>query len=215
MYFHCQINVFESLNPWLYRFEIWLVPRQYCCRSTWQISQQSYHFEPFSRSFEVWRLNVLWLEALMRTCSVWDCKCSDACARFVQDDVIKIKWKHFPRYWPFVRGIHQTTVNSPHKGQWRRALIFFICAWTNGLGKQRRRRWIETPSRQLWRHCNYLNSTFVRNLPLVLARLYSRKVSWPSGRLYIKLFCTLNSYLYYVRYISQLCVLVGWRRYSQ
>ena len=41
-----------------------------------------------------------------------------------------IKWKHFPRYWPFVRGIHWSPVNSPYKGQWRRALIFsLICAW--------------------------------------------------------------------------------------
>ena len=32
------------------------------------------------------------------------------------DDVIK--WKHFPPYWPFVRGIHRSPVNSPHKGQW-------------------------------------------------------------------------------------------------
>ena len=31
------------------------------------------------------------------------------------DDVIK--WKHFPRYWSFVRGIHRSPVNSPHKGQ--------------------------------------------------------------------------------------------------
>ena len=31
------------------------------------------------------------------------------------DDVIK--WKHFPRYWPFVRGIHRSPVNYPHKGQ--------------------------------------------------------------------------------------------------
>ena len=47
------------------------------------------------------------------------------------DDVIK--WKHFPRYWPFVRGIHRSPVNSPHKGQWRRALMFsLICAWING-----------------------------------------------------------------------------------
>ena len=30
-----------------------------------------------------------------------------------------IKWKHFPRDWPFVRGIHRSPVNSPHKGQWR------------------------------------------------------------------------------------------------
>ena len=47
------------------------------------------------------------------------------------DDVIK--WKHFPRYWPFVRRIHQSPVNSPHKGQWRGALMFsLICAWING-----------------------------------------------------------------------------------
>ena len=47
------------------------------------------------------------------------------------DDVIK--WKHFPRYWPFVRGIHRSPVNSPHKGQWRGALMFsLICAWING-----------------------------------------------------------------------------------
>ena len=47
------------------------------------------------------------------------------------DDVIK--WKHFPRYWPFVRGIHRSPVNSPHKGQWRGALVFsLICVWING-----------------------------------------------------------------------------------
>ena len=47
------------------------------------------------------------------------------------DDVIK--WKHFPRYWPFVRGIHRSPVNSSHKGQRRGALVFsLICAWING-----------------------------------------------------------------------------------
>ena len=46
------------------------------------------------------------------------------------DDVIK--WKHFPRNWPFVRGIHRSPVNSPHKGQWRGALMFtLICVWIN------------------------------------------------------------------------------------
>ena len=46
------------------------------------------------------------------------------------DDVIK--WKHFPRHWPFVRGIHRSPVNSPHKGQWRGALMFtLICARIN------------------------------------------------------------------------------------
>ena len=46
---------------------------------------------------------------------------------FPHDDVIK--WKHLPRYWPFVRGIHR----SPNKGQWRETLMFsLICAWMNG-----------------------------------------------------------------------------------
>ena len=49
----------------------------------------------------------------------------------LHDDVIK--WKHFPRCWPFVRGIHRSPVISPHKGQWRGALMFpLICVWING-----------------------------------------------------------------------------------
>ena len=49
----------------------------------------------------------------------------------IHDDVIN--WKHFPRYWPFVRGIHRFPVNSLHKGQWRGALMFsLICVWING-----------------------------------------------------------------------------------
>ena len=42
--------------------------------------------------------------------------------RVVHDDVVK--WKHCPHYWPFVRGIHRSPVNYPHKGQWRGALMF-------------------------------------------------------------------------------------------
>ena len=52
-------------------------------------------------------------------------------ANLCHDDVIK--WKHFLRYWPFVRGIHRSPVNSPHKGQWRGASMFYlICVWING-----------------------------------------------------------------------------------
>ena len=51
--------------------------------------------------------------------------------RRMHDDVIK--WKHFPRYWPFVRGIHRLLVNSPQKGEWCGALMFsLICVWING-----------------------------------------------------------------------------------
>ena len=69
------------------------------------------------------------------------------------DDVIK--WKHFPRYWPFVRGISRSPVNSRHKGQWRGALMFsMICALNKRLSKQSRSWWFETPSHSLWRRCN-------------------------------------------------------------
>ena len=58
-----------------------------------------------------------------------------------------MKSKHFPRYWPFVRGIHRSALNSPHKGQWRGALMFslicvWITCWTNnrGAGDLRRHR---------------------------------------------------------------------------
>ena len=60
--------------------------------------------------------------------------CVRLCCILYHDDVIK--WKHFPRYWPFVREIHRWPVNSPHKGQWRRALMFLlscfrIYGWAN------------------------------------------------------------------------------------
>ena len=39
----------------------------------------------------------------------------------------------FPRYWPFVLGIHRSPVNFSHKGQWRGTLMFsLICARING-----------------------------------------------------------------------------------
>ena len=54
-----------------------------------------------------------------------------ATCNFLHDDVIKRK--HFPRYWPFVRGIHRSPVKSQHKGKWHGALMFsLIWAWTNG-----------------------------------------------------------------------------------
>ena len=61
----------------------------------------------------------------------------------------------FPRHWPFVRQIHRTPVNSPHKGQWRGALMFsLICGLNKRLSKQWRGWWFETQPLSLWRHCN-------------------------------------------------------------
>ena len=94
-----------------------------------------------------------------------------------------IKWKHFPRYWPFVRGIHRSPMNSPHKDQWHWPLIFsLICAWTNGwvnnrdAGDLRRHGDLR---RSLWRHCNG-----------VFRILFC--FGWPSWQLLIVRDCTIT-----------------------
>ena len=64
-------------------------------------------------------------------------------------------WRHqmetFSALWPFVRGIHWAPVNSPHKGQWRVALMFFfICASING--------WVNIgEAGDLRRHCAHFD----------------------------------------------------------
>ena len=105
----------------------------------------------------------------------------------IHDDVIK--WKHFPRYWPFVRGIHRSPVNSPHKGQWRGALVFFYYLRLNKrLSNQLWGWWFETPPCPLWRHCNGFHFDFllivsedafdlilsVHRRPLLLTRIVLR-----------------------------------------
>ena len=45
------------------------------------------------------------------------------------DDVIK--WKYFPRYWLFVKGIRRSPVDSPQKASDADLWCFFICACTN------------------------------------------------------------------------------------
>ena len=63
----------------------------------------------------------------------WFCTNCNMVTHFDELDDDVIKWKHFPRYWPFVRGIHRSPVNSPHKGKWRGALMFsLICVRING-----------------------------------------------------------------------------------
>ena len=70
------------------------------------------------------------------------------------DDVIK--WKHFPRYWPFVKGRETTghrwiLLTKPVTWSFD---VFFDLRLNKRLSKRSRRRWFETPSRSIWRHCN-------------------------------------------------------------
>ena len=46
-----------------------------------------------------------------------------ACLHTSHDDVIK--WRHFPRYWPFVWGIHRAPVHYPHKASDAELCCFF------------------------------------------------------------------------------------------
>ena len=92
------------------------------------------------------------------------------------DDVIK--WKLFPCYWPFVRGIHRY---SPHKRPVTRIFdVFFDLRLNKCLSKQSWGWWFEMPSHPLWRHCNVrlislTASTCILNL---MVGLYFS--SWPT-----------------------------------
>ena len=72
----------------------------------------------------------------------------DADSKVVHDDVIK--WKHFPRNWPFVQGIHRSQIPVTRSFD-----AFFDLCLNIRLSKQSWGWRFETLSRSLWRHCNY------------------------------------------------------------
>ena len=82
------------------------------------------------------------------------------------DDVIE--WKNFPRYWPFVRGMHRWPLTSHHKGQWRGALIIsLICAYYEVIvmNSQDKYQMYDRPLHQMpWlRHVDKAIKTFQEN----------------------------------------------------
>ena len=64
------------------------------------------------------------------------------------DDVMK--WKHFPRYWSFVRGIHQWIPCTKASD----AELWCFLRLNKRLSKESWGWWFEMPSRPLWRHRN-------------------------------------------------------------
>ena len=98
----------------------------------------------------------------------------------IHDDVIK--WEHFPRCWPSVRGIHRSPVNSPHKGQWRGALMLsLICAWING-------RVNNGDAGDLRRHLAHYDVT--------LMVMYTYVIKWMNTWLYIFIYDYIRIYIY-------------------
>ena len=71
------------------------------------------------------------------------------------DDVSK--WKHFPRYWPFAKGIHRSPVDSPYQGPWHGAFFFLY------VPEQTVEQTIETPG-DLGHHRAHYDVTAMRSL---------------------------------------------------
>ena len=98
--------------------------------------------------------------------------------------------KHFLRYWPFVRGIHRSPVNSPHKGQWRRALIFsLICVWING-------RVNNGEAGDLRRHCSHYDVIVMMVTQITPVWCWFILVLW---KLWYRYIC---KYMFFVLYFS-------------
>ena len=116
----------------------------------------------------------------MAPCLIKEWEVSNGVHSCKYDDVIK--WWHFPRYWPFVWGIHRWPVKSPLKGQWRGALMFpLICAWTNS--------WVNNrDAGDLRHHRAHYNVTIMKHdlkcwLGADTRFLRYGDVKWPSWRI--------------------------------
>ena len=104
----------------------------------------------------------------------------------------------------FVRGIHQSPVNSPHKGQWHRALMFsLICAWING--------WVNNrAARDLRRHRFHYDVTvmFCGALPennVIVCKSNSEQLKFDFTRPGSQKYNTINNIHMVYLYIQQEC----------
>ena len=117
------------------------------------------------------------------------------------DDVIK--WKHFLLCWSFVRGIHRWPVNSPHKCQWRGALMFsLICAWING--------WVNSRKAGDLRHHR-------AHYDVIVMRTHMTRLTYMTRQLGIHVWVCVHDHLFvyawlnnYVHMINWICIITVW-----
>ena len=102
--------------------------------ASWQLARREIDSMPIRRCISYHSIVILWSN---------------------HDDVIK--WKHFPRHWPFVR---ETTghrwillIKASDAELW---CFLWSAPEKKRLSKQSIRRWFETPSPSLWRHRNVI-----------------------------------------------------------
>ena len=76
------------------------------------------------------------------------------------------QWKRFPRYWPFLRGIHWWLMVSPHKE------AAYRIYGNIRLNKKLSLRWLEMLACSLWHHCNDLRTQYVTKYVHTICRAF-------------------------------------------
>ena len=106
---------------------------------------------PYLNKYNYWAINSCWPSDAYASAKLGGHTCYGLphspgyhrLKKYCQNGDVTKCHQNFPRYWPFVQGIQQSPVNSPHKVQWREALmLFFIFAWIN--------RWVNNRGLVIW-----------------------------------------------------------------
>ena len=92
------------------------------------------------------------LDSFIQIMNILKVERSDEITWLNHDDVIK--WKHFPRNWPFVREITGPDEFPIQRPVTRSFDVFFDLRLNKRLSKQPWGWWFVTPSCSLWRHRN-------------------------------------------------------------
>ena len=118
--------------------------------------------------------------------SQWLISAPNTLGKHIHDDVIK--WKHFPRYWRFVRGIHRSAVNSPHTKVSDAELCYFLWSAPEKNG------WVRT------REAGDLS----RHRVHIVVKCEVTNVSSTEQSLFV----SISAYHFYVGFV-QYCITVG------
>ena len=157
----CAVQHMSKLNYWthsepcvIYEFTNFANPYESQVIDTFSLSrtslvQEMYLIVCVALYNYWWKLHYVWrhLKRTRNFIIIWGSDSAEATAK-PHDDVIK--WKQFLRYWPFVRRIHRSLVNSPHEPVTQSFDVLFDLRLNERLSK----RWFETPSRSFSHHCN-------------------------------------------------------------
>ena len=114
----------------------WIVPSTGECSNVYSMTVFTYSRLCHASYFVISRL---WSPGGLFWGRTSELDCDLGVQLLIENDVIK--WKYFPRYPPFVRGIHRSPVDSPYKGHWREAWCFLWSSYEHTVEQT-----IETPA---------------------------------------------------------------------